>query len=101
MRVLEPNHPWINHIGNSSWNHPGGTSAIVLSKGKNLIGDPKTQRSILADIPIGKGRLIYIGWDIAKSLPNGRLKSTMEQEEEYLRQYKIYEKLVIDLLEEE
>ncbi len=100
IQVLDA-HAWTASLQHANWTPPKGLSAIPLSKGHNLIGDRKTKRSILADISVGKGRLIYIGWDIARYLPSGRKPSSVQQEETYLQQYKVYENLIRSLTDKE
>jgi len=97
LRILKPDHPWLEHLGWTDWiGHPS-MAPIRLGKGDNLIGDPATSRSVLADVPVGKGRFIYVGWDLSRTLPHGRQPSTLEQELAYEEQYQIYERIVLDL----
>jgi hypothetical protein len=47
-----------------------------------LIGS-ESGMSLLHIAPLGKGRLIYLGWSPATSLPDGRQPSTAEQEADF------------------
>jgi len=98
LRILKPDHPWLSHVKESAWIANAGASPIPLSRSANLIGDPETSRSILADVPVGRGRVIYVGWDLSRFLPHGRRPSTPEQESDYEVQYRIYERIVSDVL---
>lgn len=100
LRILQPKHEWFSHLDSSDWLISKGNSAIPLSRGKNLIGDVNASRSILAEVSMGKGRFIYVGWDISRFLPHGRKASTWEQEKDYEQQYRIYRRLVEDVVKQ-
>jgi len=100
FRILHPNHPWLRHLDDNEWvNHPS-MSPVGVSKGQNLIGETETSRSVLASIPVGRGQLIYCGWNLSRWQPSGRAESSLEQESAYDDQYRIYEEIVSDLLKE-
>lgn len=98
LKILQPKHPWLSQFGTSGTPALAGTSAIRLTKGTNLIGDAKAARSVLADVAVGKGRLIYVGWDIARHLPHGRKPSTVQMETLYEKHYAIYERMTRGLV---
>lgn len=100
MAVLQPSHRWLKHLTTSDWVQHRSAAPIRLGQGENLIGDPESSLSILADIPVGKGRLIYVGWDLSRWLPHGRQLSTLAQERAYGEQYQIYAQMVADVLRE-
>ena len=105
ISILKEEHPWIKHFNagtlnkyaSGNWLSHDSNSPICLGKGNNLIGDLDTSRSILADAPIGKGRLIYVGWELSRMLPHGRLPSTPAAEAEYEKHYKVYEQMAAEL----
>jgi len=100
LQILKPDHPWLRHVRSTDWlGHPS-MAPIRLGKDDNLIGDPQAGRSVLADVPVGQGRFIYVGWDLSRLLPSGRQSSTLEQELAYEEQYQIYERIVMDRLRE-
>ncbi len=101
LRLLQPQHPWLAHLETADWLGGPGFSAMRLSKGVNLIGDSGTARSVLCDVPVGKGRFVYVGWDLSRFLPEGRRPSTLEQELAYERQYQIYERMARSFFEHE
>jgi hypothetical protein len=69
-----------------SWLAKG--TAISTSKGESLIGS-SGGASLLHVAPVGRGRLIYVGWSPAASIPHGRMVSTVEEEEVFDAQVKI------------
>jgi hypothetical protein len=89
IRVRQPEHPWLKHLPNDAplpWLAKG--TAIATSQGESLIGSDGGM-SLLHVAPVGKGRLIYIGWSPAASIPHGRMVSTVEEEEAFDTQVKI------------
>jgi hypothetical protein len=78
-----PDHPWVKHLAKDvcpAWLAKG--SPLPASKGESLIGS-ESGMSLLHIAPLGKGRLIYLGWSPAASLPDGRQPSTVEQEADF------------------
>ena len=95
-RILQ-SHKWIDHL-DAAWIAKSGASSITTSDEFNLIGDTAAKRSILARVPVGRGLLVYMGWETSRYLPKGRLRSTVEMETAYERQYRVLERIVEDLL---
>ena len=50
------------------------------------------------DVPVGKGRLVYCGEEVAKYLPSGRKPSTVAMGELYLAKYGEMEELLLGLM---
>ena len=90
-------HPWINHL-DDVWMAKSAASPITAADEFNLIGDATAKRSILARVPVGRGLFVYMGWEASRFLPKGRLRSTVEMETAYERQYRVLERIVEDLL---
>ena len=89
--VLQPNHPWIEHLDSKKppeWINARNVQPIRNSKGDTVIGS-RLGLASLYRVAVGKGQLIYIGWDISASLPHGRSASTVEQEKAYEQQMQI------------
>lgn len=90
--VLEPDHAWLKHLtsssGTPSWLEGRQASALRTSRGQSLIGTP-AGTSVLHQVAVGRGQLIYVGWSPAASLPNGRLPATVEQEGNFEQQMRI------------
>ena len=95
-RILQT-HPWIEGL-DSTWIEKSAARAITASDEFNVIGDPETKRSILTRAPVGEGMFVYLGWEAARVLPHGRLRSTPEQEAAYESHYRVLERMVADLL---
>jgi hypothetical protein len=97
IRVLQPKHPWIAHLHSSDWVNNTPLAPIRLAAGTNLVGDPEAGKTVLADIPLGRGRFIYVGWNLSHVLPHGRKPSTLAAEIAYEDQYQIYERIAAQL----
>jgi hypothetical protein len=93
--VLEPTHPWVKHLGaeRPAWLDGKGFSPLRPARGETILGS-KSGGAVLYQAPVGRGRLIYVGWSIAASLPNGRLPSTLEDEERFAQQMQILLSLI-------
>lgn len=98
LQVLQPEHAWLSGLDRSALVASKGVAAVPWSRGINVIGSRQAQRSILAEVRVGNGRLIYVGWDIARYLPNGRKPSTPEEEALYEQHYQIYERIAQQLM---
>ncbi|MFN4258688.1 MAG: hypothetical protein ACK4RK_05285, partial [Gemmataceae bacterium] len=90
LEVLQPQHPWVKHLGSRTpaWLLPRPGSFLSTSKGEVIMGS-QAGHAVLYRLPVGKGQLLYVGWDLARSLPSGRSPSTMEQEQLFEEQMHI------------
>lgn len=79
------------------WTSPGHAEAIRASKGENIIGN-EAGLTTLYRVRVGRGQLIYVGWEIASSIPPGRSPSTVEQEEASAAQVRVLLNIVDDLI---
>jgi hypothetical protein len=96
--LREPTHPWLKHLAAEpapAWFQGKLASPIRASRGESLIGSPNGS-TVLYRVPVGKGQLIYIGWTISSSMPNGRKPSTIEQERAFEEQMQILLNVVGD-----
>lgn len=99
FRILNPKHRWLKHLEQpeaATWVSPAHAQAIRASQGELIIGN-EAGLTTLCDVPVGKGRLIYVGWDISTSLPHGRSPSTVAQETSYEEQMQVLQNIVDDL----
>ena len=99
FRVLDPKHRWLKHLGKpeaATWVSPAHAQAIRASQGDLIIGN-EAGLTTLYDVSVGKGRLIYVGWDISASLPHGRSASTVAQETVYEEQMQVLQNIVDEL----
>jgi hypothetical protein len=90
FRTGQPDHPWLKHLAATdsqpTWLAKG--SAIRPIKGQSLIGS-EGGSSLLHVTPVGNGKLIYIGWSPAASIPHGRMASTVDEERAFEDQLRI------------
>ncbi len=93
-QLLLPQHPWIAHLDPAA-EHPWIAAAQPLraSKGERILG-MADGLTTLCRIPVGKGALVYVGWEIAASMPGGRKASSVKMERVYEEQYRILENAV-------
>ncbi len=94
--ILLPDHPWLVHLDpkqTPAWINARGVHPIRAANGDIVIGN-RTGLATLYRARVGKGQLIYIGWDVSASLPHGRRPSTVEQEISYEQQMQILLNLV-------
>ena len=95
-QVLIPGHAWVKHVTqvtSATWLGTKAVAPLRMSKGERILG---TQDGIalLGRVPVGKGALVYVGWDVAASLPEGRKAATPEMEQVYEEQQRIIEKIL-------
>jgi hypothetical protein len=91
LELRAPGHPWLRHLDPAAprtWLVAKNSAALAATKGESLIGTPDGL-SILHRVTVGRGQIIYIGWEIAHSLPQGRLPSTVEQENSFEEQVRV------------
>ncbi|MEQ8791757.1 MAG: hypothetical protein RIC55_36175 [Pirellulaceae bacterium] len=97
-QVLKPEHAWIKHLRRGAapaWLTAKAARPLSTTRGESLIGD-ESGASLLWQARVGAGRLIYIGWSPAASLPHGRLPSTLEQETAFEQQMQVLQTLIDD-----
>lgn len=95
-QVLIPKHPWIAHLDSAtvpSWITTKATAPLWITNGERVFGTAEGL-TLLGRVPVGRGAIVYVGWDVAASMPGGRGASTPEMEREYEDQYLILEKIV-------
>ncbi len=89
-QLAQPAHRWVSHLTGSGvlpW-LAKSSSPLLVKPGQVILGT-KTGMAALAEVPIGRGNLIYLAWSPAMSLPNGRAKITMEEEVSFSEQMQI------------
>lgn len=100
FEILAPEHQWLSHLDPNTtrgWVSPGHAEAIRASKGEIIIGND-AGLTTLYRVRVGKGQLIYVGWEIAVSLPHGRKPSTVTDETAYEEQMQILQNIVDDVI---
>jgi len=91
VTIVRKDHPWVRHLDPNRarpWLNENASGRLPAGKAERILGTP-SGHAILARAPLGKGQIIYIGWDIARSLPEGRRPSTAEDERTYDEQARI------------
>ena len=89
--LLLPKHAFVRHLEPGKtypWINGRGAAGIRAAEGQQIIGTGDGTATLL-EVPVGRGRLIYVGWDVSASLPGGRSASTVEQETAYEQQMQI------------
>jgi hypothetical protein len=95
-QILLPEHAWVKHLDAAvahPWLSAKSAQPLRTTAGENILGT-REGLSTLCRIPVGKGAFVYVGWEIAASLPDGRKPSTVDLERIYEEQYQILEKIV-------
>lgn len=78
LDVLLKDHPWVRHLDPTAaypWQRDNYPGELILraSQGERIIGDANGS-TVLYRVPIGKGQLIYMGFDVHAALPYSRDK---------------------------
>jgi len=97
--IRSPQHPWIKHLDPQAehpWLQAKNAVPLRASRGECLLGSAAGS-GWLTRIPVGRGQLIYLGWEIADSLPHGRLPATLAQELLYEEQSRIVFNIAADV----
>lgn len=99
LEILKPRHEWLQHLKakpSLDWINVRHAQPLKAKRGEIVIGHP-AGLATLYRLPVGKGRLIYVGWDVAASLPNGRNSSTVKQETSYEAQMQVLQNIINSL----
>ncbi|MCA9116345.1 MAG: hypothetical protein KDA79_14765, partial [Planctomycetaceae bacterium] len=65
--LLLPKHPFVQHLDPDQphpWINARNVVPVRASGGQSIIGSGNSVASLLS-VPAGKGRLVYVGWDVA------------------------------------
>lgn len=98
VSIRLPDHPWVKHLAGTKelpWLADKQASLLATSRGEVILGTEGG--AALYDLPVGKGRLVYIGWSPAASIPHGRLASTVAREQDFEEQMQIVTNVVKEL----
>jgi hypothetical protein len=99
MSISQPDHPWVKHLHAKQsypwlvWRGDNDNAPLRVSKGQQIISSPGGT-CLLYRAPVGQGQLIYVGWQVADSLPDGRTPSTLEQEKAFEDQVQILARMI-------
>ena len=87
MVLSQPRHPWIKHLDVKKeyswlkWKGDNDNPPLRVGKGDAVIASPGGT-CLLYRVAVGKGQIVYMGWQAAEALPNGRQPGTVEQEKD-------------------
>ncbi len=101
MSLAQPAHAWVKHLDPKqpypwlTWRPDNDNSPLRVAKGERIIGSPGGT-CLLYRVAVGKGQLIYMGWQTADFLPGGRAPSTVEQEKVFEEQVQILRNMVTE-----
>lgn len=80
FKLADPAHPWVKHLdptGTYPWQRPKYPPELVLRTGRGeRIVASDDGAALLYRVRVGKGQLIYLGWDIHDALPYTRDKAS-------------------------
>lgn len=93
LSIRLPEHRWLRHLAEgpaAEWLAAASIAPAPLKAGRGeiLIGTAAGS-AILYRVRIGKGQLIYVGWNVAASLPHGRTIAPAAAETQYEQQMQI------------
>lgn len=97
VALLQPEHPWLKHLGGNTpdWLPTKNVSLLRHEQGTSLIGTRGA--SALFEAPIGRGRLIYVGWVPSAAIPHGRVPGTPDDERRYEAQVQVIANIATDV----
>ncbi len=99
LHVLKPTHEWVRHLadaGRLGWLEGNAVTPVMATQAEVLIGAPDG-RMVLGEKIVGAGRIVYLGWDLSRHLPQGRQPGTPEDEAVWEQQAGIVMGLAADL----
>jgi hypothetical protein len=101
LALVQRDHPWLKPLsaGPHKWITDSAAISIPAGKAERVIATPSGYAS-LARASVGKGRIIYIGWDICRWLPEGRRPSSVEAEQIYDEQVRMIGAILGEVLSE-
>lgn len=96
MKLLLPEHPFAKHLDPMQphpWLESTSVAPVNTGRGEVILGNA-AGATILYRLPVGKGQLVYVGWELADSIPNGRERSTVEAERVFEEQVQVLTEIV-------
>jgi hypothetical protein len=102
INLAQPLHPWVKHLDSKTeypwlkWRPDNDNAPLRVARGERIIASPGGT-CLLYRVPVGKGQIIYMGWQAADSMPHGRLPSTVESEKAFEEQVRILFNIVNDV----
>jgi hypothetical protein len=100
LEIVQADHPWLRHLDpklEHDWVSTRNVMPLPQSKGECLVGAKDGGYASLLRVPIGKGQLVYLGWEISSFLPNGRGASTVDAERLFEEQIRLVENILTEV----
>lgn len=100
--IVKRDHPWVKHLSPEQphkWVNESAAIGIPASKAERIISTPSGYAS-LARVAVGKGQIIYVGWDVCRSMPEGRRPSSVEDETIFDEQMRMVTAMLDELFPE-
>jgi hypothetical protein len=101
--LQKPGFPWVRHLtaeGANEWlrDKRMGAGPVDVEHAESVLGD-EAGRSMLFRLRVGKGQILYVGWNIANFQPNGRdySRTTLAEDRVFEDQVNILVNLAADL----
>lgn len=122
LEILQPQHAWVKHLDPRrqqqtlpvpgdpldagakpagaalarGYLDPRNSTLLGVSKGERLIGTRGGQTALYR-LSVGKGRLIYLGWQLYNYLPAGKQAASLEAEKSFEEQMQLLFNIVADV----
>jgi len=99
ITIAEASHSWVKHLDAKkaypwlTFKPDNDNAPLRVTKGEQIIASAGGT-CLLYRVGVGKGQIIYMGWQAADSLPHGREKSTVEEETAWEEQMQILANIV-------
>ena len=90
VEVREPSHPWLSHLKERpAWLKAHPEHVLRAERGERILAT-RDGASVLYRVRVGKGQLVYVGWEIAASLPASRAGvPSLAAERDYEEQFRV------------
>lgn len=99
IELRRPDHLWVKHLdAKEAHTWMAGRIALPMrtDKGENIIGSEKGSATLYR-LPVGKGHLVYVGWELHDSLPAGKKPATVDQEKCFEEQVRVLLNIAADI----
>lgn len=102
LSIVKRDHAWVKHLAREQphkWINECAAITIAAGKAERIIATPSGYAS-LARAAVGKGQIIYVGWDICRAMPEGRRPSSVEAETVFDEQVRVVTAILDELFPE-
>lgn len=91
FEVLQPDHPWLQHLDPRQlpvWLNSIHDIPIQAENGNVVLGG-RDGRAVLYQLPVGRGQLVYFGWEVSAGRGTSPRDFAFEKEIDYEQQMQI------------